>query len=87
MSYGVTTMQAPSPSLRNQLRHIVGLLARLCSLPMLGVLFICVIFVHPDWALEQGQFAWLLIILYGGRLLTGRGSISIQGDSLRRIVP
>jgi len=35
--------------------------------------------VHPDWTLEQGQFAWLLVALYGGLALTGPGVYSVAG--------
>lgn len=52
---------------------ILGIYARLACLPLLAVLFVAVALVHPEWSLEQGQFAWLLIILGCGLLITGPG--------------
>lgn len=52
---------------------ILGLGARLACLPVLGVLLVALVVVHPEWSLEQGQFAWLFLVLYGGLALTGPG--------------
>lgn len=61
---------------------ILGIHARLACLPVLAVLAVALGVVHPDWSLEQGQFAWLLIILFGGLALTGPGPLVV--GSLRR---
>jgi putative oxidoreductase len=61
---------------------MLGILARLACLPVLAVLAVALVVVHPDWTLEQGQFAWLLLILFGGLALTGPGPLTVQ--SLRR---
>ena len=58
---------------------ILGIYARLACLPVLAVLAVAVAVVHPEWTLEQGQFAWLLIILYAGLALTGPGPLVIAG--------
>ncbi|MGY4525026.1 DoxX family protein [Pseudomonas sp. TE21394] len=58
---------------------ILGVAARLACLPVLAVLLIALVVVHPDWTLEQGQFAWLLVALYGGLALTGPGGYSVAG--------
>jgi putative oxidoreductase len=52
---------------------IAGVFARLACLPVLAVLLVAVAVVHPEWSLEQGQFAWLFIILFTGLALTGPG--------------
>ncbi|MCO5368638.1 DoxX family protein [Pseudomonas alliivorans] len=62
---------------------ILGVWARLACLPVLAVLAVAVLFVHPEWSLEQGQFAWLLMILFAGLAITGPGPLVI-GKALRR---
>lgn len=61
---------------------ILGVFARLACLPVLAVLAVALAVVHPDWTVEQGQFAWLLTILFAGLALTGPGPLVI--GSLRR---
>ncbi|WP_409261238.1 DoxX family protein [Pseudomonas putida] len=58
---------------------LLGVAARLACLPVLAVLLVALVVVHPDWSLEQGQFAWLLVALYGGLALTGPGLYSVSG--------
>jgi putative oxidoreductase len=58
---------------------VLGVAARLACLPVLAVLLVALVVVHPDWSLEQGQFAWLLVALYGGLALTGPGLYSVSG--------
>ncbi|AVH36325.1 LysR family transcriptional regulator [Pseudomonas monteilii] len=58
---------------------LLGVAARLACLPVLAVLLVALVVVHPDWTLEQGQFAWLLVALYGGLALTGPGAYSVSG--------
>ena len=48
------------------------------------MLLVALVVVHPDWSLEQGQFAWLLLALYGGLALTGPGPWSLAGVLARR---
>lgn len=64
---------------------ILGVAARLACLPVLAVLLVALVVVHPDWTLEQGQFAWLLVVLYGGLALTGPGAFSIAGLQQKNI--
>ncbi|WP_369988706.1 DoxX family protein [Pseudomonas xanthosomatis] len=63
---------------------ILGVFARLACLPVLAVLLVALVVVHPDWSLEQGQFAWLLLVLFGGLALTGPGAWSVGGVLARR---
>lgn len=58
---------------------VLGIAARLACLPVLAVLLVALLVVHPDWSLEQGQFGWLLVALYGGLALTGPGAYSVSG--------
>ncbi|KAF1072096.1 MAG: hypothetical protein GAK45_00310 [Pseudomonas citronellolis] len=52
---------------------IAGVCARLACLPVIGVLLVALVFVHPEWTLEQGQFAWWMLILFGGLAIAGPG--------------
>ncbi|HDS1736347.1 DoxX family protein [Pseudomonas sp. BP8] len=52
---------------------ILGICARLACLPVIAVLLVALVVVHPEWSLEQGQFAWLFLVLYAGLALTGPG--------------
>ena len=65
---------------------LLGVAARLACLPVLAVLLVALVVVHPDWTLEQGQFAWLLVALYGGLALTGSGAYSVSGMFCRNRV-
>lgn len=57
---------------------MLGLFARVACLPVLAVLLVSLGLVHPEWSLEQGQFAWLLLILYAGLALAGPGPLMVQ---------
>ncbi|WP_263264279.1 DoxX family protein [Pseudomonas sp. RIT-PI-S] len=52
---------------------IAGVFTRLACLPLLSVLLVALVAVHPEWTLEEGQFAWLLLILFGGLAVAGPG--------------
>lgn len=60
---------------------IAGVFARLACLPILAVLLVALVFVHPQWSLEEGQFAWWMLILFGGLALAGPGPYRL--DNLR----
>lgn len=51
----------------------LGIFTRLACLPILIVLAVALFAVHPDWSIEQGQFAWLLLIVFGTIALCGPG--------------
>lgn len=63
---------------------ILGVFARLACLPVLAVLAVALVVVHPDWTVEQGQFAWLLMILFAGLAITGPGPLVVGGLHGRR---
>lgn len=56
----------------------LGVLTRLACLPILTVLIIALAVVHPDWTLEQGQFGWLLLIIFTALLVGGPGRFSFS---------
>ncbi|MEM5310152.1 DoxX family protein [Paraburkholderia sp. JHI869] len=52
---------------------ILGIATRLAAVPILVVTVVALVLVHPDWTLAQGQFAWMLLILFGTVALGGAG--------------
>ncbi|MBN3725991.1 DoxX family protein [Burkholderia sp. Ac-20379] len=63
---------------------IAGIFTRLAALPILAVTAVALVLVHPDWTLEQGQFAWMLLILFGTVAIGGPGRYRIAWpDRLR----
>ena len=62
----------------------LGWATRLACLPILGLLLIALLVVHPQWSLEEGQFGWLLLVLFGTLALTGPGRYSLKARLARR---
>ncbi|MES2106207.1 MAG: DoxX family protein [Pseudomonadota bacterium] len=60
----------------------IGLLTRLAALPVIGLLLVAMLFVHPGWSIAEGQFGWLLLIVFGAIALAGPGAYSV--DAKRR---
>ena len=52
---------------------ILGVFARLACLPVIAVLLVALLFVHPQWSLEEGQFGWWMLILFTGLAIAGPG--------------
>ncbi|WP_447784473.1 DoxX family protein [Pseudomonas germanica] len=57
---------------------VVGLLARLACVPILFVLLVALLVVHPQWSVAEGQFGWLLLILFSTVLIAGPGRLAIS---------
>ncbi|WP_273821021.1 MULTISPECIES: DoxX family protein [Pseudomonas] len=57
---------------------IAGVLVRLACLPILCVLLVALVFVHPEWTLAEGQFAWLLLILFTSLFIAGPGRLALN---------
>ncbi len=55
---------------------IAGVLTRLACLPILVLLLVSLLLVHPEWSLAEGQFAWLLLILFTTLALAGPGALA-----------
>jgi putative oxidoreductase len=53
-------------------------LVRLACLPVLFVLLVALLIVHPQWSLAEGQFAWLLLILFTSILIAGPGPLAFN---------
>ncbi|KTC43640.1 LysR family transcriptional regulator [Pseudomonas fluorescens ABAC62] len=56
---------------------IGGVLVRLACLPILAVLLIAMVVVHPEWTVFEGQFGWLLLIIFTSVLIAGPGRLVI----------
>jgi putative oxidoreductase len=52
---------------------IAGIAARLAALPFMLISVIALGLVHREWTLDQGQFAWMLLIMFGTITLGGTG--------------
>ncbi|WDR34286.1 DoxX family protein [Pseudomonas serboccidentalis] len=55
-----------------------GVLARLACLPILFVLLVALLVVHPQWSVAEGQFGWLLLILFTTVFIAGPGRLAIS---------
>ncbi|WP_090551232.1 DoxX family protein [Paraburkholderia caballeronis] len=66
---------------------IAGVAARAAAVPLLVVTLIALAMVHRAWSLEEGQFAWMLLILYGTVVIAGPGQIRLRGARARRSQP
>lgn len=54
----------------------IGLFTRLAALPVLSVLLVAMLVVHPQWSIAEGQFGWLLLIAFTTIVLCGPGAWS-----------
>ena len=50
-----------------------GLFTRLACLPIIGVLLVAMLAVHPGWSIAEGQFGWLLLVIFTAIALCGPG--------------
>lgn len=57
---------------------VAGVLARLACLPILFVLLVALLIVHPQWSVAEGQFGWLLLILFTTVLIAGPGRLALN---------
>ncbi|WP_175625517.1 MULTISPECIES: DoxX family protein [Oxalobacteraceae] len=64
----------------------LGLLTRLASLPVIAVLLVSMLIVHTQWSIAEGQFGWLLMIIFGTIALCGPGKFSFDAVLQRKRV-
>ncbi|MBV4478245.1 DoxX family protein [Pseudomonas botevensis] len=57
---------------------VAGLLVRLACLPILSVLLVALLVVHPQWSVAEGQFGWLLLILFTTVFIAGPGRLALN---------
>ncbi|MDT4885622.1 hypothetical protein FQZ97_1218730 [compost metagenome] len=58
---------------------MLGLFTRLVCLPIVVLLLVSMLIAHPEWSLAEGQFGWLLLIIFMTLLITGPGQLSLSG--------
>lgn len=63
---------------------IVGVYTRLACLPIIAVLLVAMLAVHPDWSIAEGQFGWLLLIIFTTLALTGPGQWRLQRNATEK---
>lgn len=51
----------------------LSLFTRLACLPIIGVLLVAMLAVHPGWSIAEGQFGWLLLVIFTAIALCGPG--------------
>jgi len=56
---------------------ILGWMARLATLPIIFLLLVAILIVHPDWGIAEGQFGWLLVVIFGTIALAGPGRFTV----------
>ncbi|MHC8321068.1 DoxX family protein [Pseudomonas sp. GB2N2] len=74
----VTLMLAIFAEVLCPLLIILGVFVRLACLPILSVLLIALLVVHPQWSVDEGQFGWLLLILFTSLLIAGPGRLALN---------
>ena len=52
---------------------VLGIFTRLACLPIIGVLLVAMLAVHPGWSIAEGQFGWLLLVIFTSIALCGPG--------------
>lgn len=57
---------------------VAGVLVRLACLPILFVLLVALLVVHPQWSVAEGQFGWLLLILFTSIFIAGPGRLALS---------
>jgi putative oxidoreductase len=57
---------------------VAGVLVRLACLPILFVLLVAMLIVHPQWSVAEGQFGWLLLILFTTVFIAGPGRLALN---------
>jgi putative oxidoreductase len=55
-----------------------GVMVRLACLPILFLLAVALWVVHPQWSLEEGQFGWLLLIIFTSVFIAGPGRLALN---------
>ena len=63
---------------------MVGVYTRLACLPIIAVLLVAMLAVHPDWSIAEGQFGWLLLIIFTTLALTGPGQWRLQRNATEK---
>ncbi|MCP1440840.1 putative oxidoreductase [Erwinia persicina] len=64
---------------------LAGVFTLPACLAVIGVLLVAMVFVHPDWSIAEGQFGWLLLIIFTTLAITGPGRWRLGGGTRREV--
>jgi len=65
---------------------LIGVFTRLTCLPIIGVLLVAMVFVHPEWSVAEGQFGWLPLNIFTTLPITSPGSWCTSINVMRYIM-
>ncbi len=57
---------------------LFGVATRLACVPIVAVLLVAMLVVHPGWSIAEGQFGWLLLIVFTTLAITGPGAWRVR---------
>lgn len=63
---------------------LFGVATRLACVPIVAVLLVAMLVVHPGWSIAEGQFGWLLLIIFTTLAITGPGAWRIRSRATER---
>ena len=63
---------------------LFGVATRLACLPIIAVLLVAMLVVHPGWSIAEGQFGWLLLIIFTTLAITGPGAWRVRSRATER---
>ncbi|URO01424.1 DoxX family protein [Leclercia adecarboxylata] len=63
---------------------LFGVATRLACVPIIAVLLVAMLAVHPDWSIAEGQFGWLLLIVFTTLAITGPGAWRVRTRAMER---
>ena len=63
---------------------LFGVATRLACVPIIAVLLVAMLVVHPGWSIAEGQFGWLLLIVFITLAITGPGAWRVRSRATER---
>ncbi|MCT9844838.1 DoxX family protein [Leclercia adecarboxylata ATCC 23216 = NBRC 102595] len=63
---------------------LFGVATRLACIPIIAVLLVAMLVVHPGWSIAEGQFGWLLLIVFTTLAITGPGAWRVRSRATER---
>lgn len=63
---------------------LFGVATRLACVPIIAVLLVAMLVVHPGWSIAEGQFGWLLLIVFTTLAITGPGAWRVRARATER---
>ncbi len=63
---------------------LFGVATRVACVPIVAVLLVAMLVVHPGWSIAEGQFGWLLLIIFTTLAITGPGAWRVRSRATER---